>query len=91
MKKMSQPQLGIMIALWGVALVLSAIGAKEFGTWCLEVFPVFIGTAVLLYTNKKFPLPFYIMVWIFIHGLVLILGGHYTYAKVPMGFGYKMH
>lgn len=86
MKIMSQKLLLIMIALWGVILVISAIGAKELGTWALEVFPVVLGSAVLFYTNSKFPLPRYVMIWIFIHGLVLMLGGHYTYAKVPVGF-----
>lgn len=86
MKTMLQKQLGIMVSLWAVILVISAIGAKEMGTWVLEVLPVVIGSAVLLYTNNKFPLPRYIMIWIFIHGLVLMLGGHYTYAKVPLGF-----
>ena len=86
MKTMSQKQLGIMVALWAVVLVISGIGAKEMGTWFLEVFPVIAGSAVLFYTNKKFPLPRYVMIWIFIHGLVLMLGGHYTYAKVPLGF-----
>ncbi len=75
-----------MVAIWLVFLIISGIGAKEFDTWCLEVFPVVLASAILFYTNKKFPLPRFVMIWIFIHGLVLMLGGHYTYAKVPFGF-----
>lgn len=86
MKIMPQKHLMIMVAVWAVVLVVSGIGAHEMGTWVLEVLPVVIGSAILLYTNKKFPLPYYVMIWIFIHGLVLMLGGHYTYAKVPVGF-----
>lgn len=75
-----------MLALWGVALIISFIGCEDQLTWVMEVVPAVIAGMVLLYTNDRFPLPRYIMIWIFIHGLVLIMGGHYTYAKVPMGF-----
>ncbi|MBC7754036.1 MAG: hypothetical protein H7Z71_07345, partial [Moraxellaceae bacterium] len=74
MKIFTQKQLVIMVSIWLVFLIISGIGAEEFDTWCLEVFPVVLASAILFYTNKKFPLPRFVMIWIFIHGLVLMLG-----------------
>jgi putative membrane protein len=75
-----------MFCLWGLALAVSAIHPKEMSTWCMEVAPVIIAAPILWLTYGAFTLPRYIMIWIFIHGLILILGGHYTYAEVPLGF-----
>ncbi len=86
---MSQKQLIMMIFFWALGLIISSLGARDFVTWALEIFPVVIGSLVLLYSNRKFSLPFYVMIWIFIHGLVLMIGGHYTYAEVPFGFWLK--
>ncbi len=75
-----------MIAGWVFMLVLTGIAPKDRGTWWLEVFPVMLAIPLLLYTREKFPLPRYITFWIFLHGLVLMIGGRYTYAEVPAGF-----
>lgn len=72
--------------LWAIALVLSGVNPKDQLTWWLETFPVFIVAPVLVFTFRRFSLPRYVYGWIFIHGLVLILGAHYTYAEVPVGF-----
>jgi putative membrane protein len=69
-----------------VALIISAIGAAESGTWVLEVFPIFIGVPILIVTARRFPLTPLAYSLIFVHALILIVGGHYTYAKVPLGF-----
>lgn len=76
----------VLLALVAVALVWSGIGPYERGTWLLEVAPVLIGVPVLLATGGRFPLTPLLYRLIFLHALILILGGHYTYARVPLGF-----
>jgi putative membrane protein len=76
----------ILLALVAVALVVSGIEPHERGTWLLEVAPVLIGVPLLLATGRRFPLTPLVYRLIFLHALILILGGHYTYARVPLGF-----
>jgi putative membrane protein len=76
----------ILLAFVAVALVASGIGPYERGTWLLEVVPVLIGAPLLLATGRRFPLTPLTYRLIFVHALILILGGHYTYARVPLGF-----
>ncbi len=54
-------------------------------TWALENFPVWLGIIALLFTYKKFPLSKLCLSLLFFHALILMLGGYYTYAKVPLG------
>ncbi|MGI8965864.1 MAG: DUF2238 domain-containing protein, partial [Limisphaerales bacterium] len=54
-------------------------------TWALENFPVWIGLIVLLFTYKKFSLSKLCLSLLSIHALILMVGGYYTYAKVPLG------
>jgi putative membrane protein len=77
---------GALLALWILALIVSAIGAFDFFTWVLEVAPAIIGIAVLAATYRRFPFTNLVYSLILIHSLILMLGGHYTYAKVPLGF-----
>jgi putative membrane protein len=69
-----------------VALLVSGIGPHDRTTWWLEVFPVFLAAPVLVATRARFPLTRLAMWLIALHALILILGGHYTYAEVPLGF-----
>ena len=69
-----------------LALVVSGIDPYDRPTWFLEVSPVVIGLPVLLSTYRRFPLTSLLYVLISLHALVLILGGAYTYAHVPLGF-----
>src|SRR3569623_2636500 len=55
-------------------------------TWVLEVAPVFIGLPVLVATYRRFPLTPLLYRLLAAHALVLMEGGHYTYAQVPLGF-----
>jgi putative membrane protein len=55
-------------------------------TWVLETFPVMIAMPILLFTYKRFSLSDLTYTLIAIHAMILILGGHYSYAKVPLGF-----
>lgn len=68
------------------ALVVSGIKPYDRGTWLLEVAPVLIAAPILVATYRRFPLTSLLYVLIGVHALVLILGGAYTYARVPFGF-----
>ena len=80
--------MNIKITLWlltffGV-LLWSVIDPKDLSTWFLEVFPALIGFGVLVWTYKSFPLTSLLYVLILFHSIVLMVGGHYTYAEVPL-------
>lgn len=78
--------------LWLYALAMLALTALsgwrpyELGTWVMEVAPTFIALPILLATHHRFPLTRLLYVLVFVHAMVLALGGHYTYARVPLGF-----
>jgi putative membrane protein len=77
----------ITLLVVGVAcLAISAVGAAERGTWLLEVFPLLIVVPLLVATARRVPLTPLAYRLIFVHALILMLGAHYTYAKVPVGF-----
>ena len=69
-----------------VALAASGIGAKDRLTWFLEVVWVIAALPLLAFTARNFPLTRLLYVLIVLHMGVLMLGGHYTYAEVPLGF-----
>ena len=69
-----------------LALVVSGIAPYDRATWLLEVAPVLIAFPLLLWTYQRFALTRLLYVIIALHALVLILGGAYTYARVPPGF-----
>ena len=64
-------------------LIWSGINPKDQMTWLLEVLPVFIGGAVLVFTYHSFRLTPLLYFLILLHAIVLMIGGHYTYAEVP--------
>lgn len=68
------------------ALLVSAAVTHDHATWAMEVAPVVIAAPVMVATYRRFPLTGLLYGLIFIHALILILGGTYTYAKVPLGF-----
>lgn len=68
------------------ALVASGIGPYERLTWFLETVPVMIGLAAIVWTHRRFPLTPLLVRLLALHAFVLVLGGHYTYAQVPVGF-----
>jgi putative membrane protein len=67
-----------------VVLVWSGIGPKDYLTWVLEVSPAVIGLVVLALTWRAFRLTTLLYVLILMHCIVLMVGGHYTYAEVPL-------
>ncbi|MDD2320063.1 MAG: DUF2238 domain-containing protein [Geobacteraceae bacterium] len=77
----------ILLLLFGaVFLTLSGIGPYDLATWWMEVAPVLIIVPLLLATAKRFPLTPLAYRLIFLHALILMIGGHYTYARVPLGY-----
>lgn len=74
---------GLLLVL---ILLFSGFRPYDRATWLLEVIPVLIALPILVMTYRRFPLTTLLYVLIFIHALVLILGGSYTYARVPLGF-----
>jgi putative membrane protein len=76
----------VLLALGAVALVASGIGPHDRVTWMLEVAPAVIAAALLVATRRRFPLTPLAYRLLFAHALILMLGGHYTYARVPLGF-----
>jgi putative membrane protein len=75
-----------LLALVAVALVASGIRPYDRLTWVLEVLPVLIAAPLLLATYRRFPLTPLAYGLIALHALILVLGAHYTYARVPLGF-----
>jgi putative membrane protein len=67
-------------------LALSGVRPYDRATWLLEVFPVIIALPVMWATYRRFPLTTLLYACIFLHAVVLMLGGAYTYARVPLGF-----
>lgn len=75
-----------LLAIVFAALVVSGVGPADRATWLLEVLPVLIGAPLLIATRRSFPLSRLLLWLLAVHALILILGGHYTYARVPPGF-----
>jgi len=73
------------ITVFAIVLVWSGIGPKDTATWMLEVAPAIAGAAILLATRQRFPLTQLAYGLILVHCVILMVGGHYTYAEVPVG------
>ncbi len=65
-------------------LIWSAIDPKDYFTWFLEVLPALLGLLILALTYKRFPLTPLCSLLILLHCIILMVGGHYTYAEVPL-------
>jgi putative membrane protein len=80
-----RPGLGtVLLVLVLVAMGLSAIRPFDMPTWWLEVFPVLFGV-VLLVATRRFRWTTLAVVLMAVHAIILIVGGHWTYARVPVG------
>jgi putative membrane protein len=79
----SEPAALLLLAT--LLLVVSGIAPHDRPTWWLEVLPFLITAPILVLTAKRFPLTPLLYRLIFVHALVLFLGAHYTYARVPPG------
>ena len=82
---MSGRELRVLLVVGAAALLVSGIAPHDRLTWLLEVAPILIAVPVLVATARRFPLTPLAYRLIFLHALILMLGGHYTYAEVPLG------
>jgi len=83
---MTRREPAILLILAIALLALSRVGALEPGTWLLEIAPILIIAPILVFTARRFPLTPLVYRLLFLHAIILMVGGHYTYAKVPLGF-----
>src|SRR5262245_2145471 len=73
-----------LLAIAVAVLIWSVIGAYDLGTWAMEVFPALIGGAILIWIYPRFQFSTFVYVLITIHAIILMVGGHYTYARMPL-------
>jgi putative membrane protein len=78
-----KPRPLLWILVFSAVLVWSGIGPKHYPTWGLEVSPAVIGAILLAWTRRSFPLTPLVYFLILVHMVILMVGGHYTYAEVP--------
>ena len=76
--------------IWFVILLFpvlawSAVRPHDYFTWFLEVVPVFIGLPIAFAIQRRLPLSTLLLVLFWWHSVILIFGGHYTHAQVPLG------
>jgi putative membrane protein len=74
----------LWLGIFFACLLWSAINPKDYFTWFLEVVPALIGLVVMAWSYKSFPLTPLLYILILLHAIVLMVGGHYTYAEVPL-------
>jgi len=67
-----------------IVFIWSAIQPHDYFTWFLEVVPAIIGAVVLLATYRSFKFTIFVYFLIGVHAIILMIGGHYTYAEVPL-------
>ncbi|TKB48665.1 DUF2238 domain-containing protein [Ferrimonas sediminicola] len=72
------------VATFSLVLFWSAIDPKDGFTWFLEVLPALLGALILLATLKRWPLTPLAYQLVLLHSVILMVGGHYTYAEVPL-------
>lgn len=77
-------QTWLWLIIFTLVLAWSAINPHDNFTWFLEVVPALIGFIAIIFTRNRFPLTPLLYVLILIHMIILMVGGHYTYAEVPL-------
>jgi len=88
MKESTRP-FWIMVAVAALAVLASGVGPKDRATWWMEVAPILIAVPIVFATRHRFPLSPLLLGLVSVHACVLALGGHYTYAEVPLGFWFR--
>jgi putative membrane protein len=84
MKQLNEP---LILLLTGTLLIaLTALHPHDYPTWWMEVAPIFIAVPILVVTYKNYPLTPLLYRLLFLHAVILMVGGHYTYAEVPLGY-----
>src|SRR5437867_10408883 len=83
---MTNRYLRVLVVIIGAALIVSGIAPYDRTTWWLEIFPILIGAPLLMATARRFPLTTLTYTLLALHAIILMVGGHYSYARVPLGF-----
>lgn len=86
---MSRRPSGSELALLGLVLLVflwSGVAPHDRFTWILEVFPVMLGVPALVYVYPRFRFTPLVYTLLAVHAIILMVGGKYTYAEVPLGF-----
>ena len=76
----------ILLGIFAAVFVWSLVRPHDYFTWILEVFPAIIGLLLIVATRRRFPLTPLLLTLLTLHAIILMVGGHYTYAEVPLGF-----
>jgi putative membrane protein len=76
----------VLLAIFTAVFVWSLIRPHDYFTWILEVFPAIIGLLLIVAIRRRFPLTPLLLTLLTLHAVILMIGGHYTYAEVPLGF-----
>lgn len=85
-RNMQTRNLALALSALFVLLIVSGWQPYDRLTWLMEVLPVILLLPILIYSYSRFPLTNLLYAGIFVHACVLMLGGAYTYARVPFGF-----
>ncbi|MBT0571704.1 DUF2238 domain-containing protein [Curvibacter sp. CHRR-16] len=80
------PFLLAALVVLAALLVWSGVRPYDQATWFMEVCPIFIAVPLMWVTYKRFPLTTLLYALIFVHAVILLVGGAYSYARVPLGF-----
>lgn len=75
---------GGLLLIFFLIFIWSMINPKDLFTWFLEVLPAVIGVTIIVLTYSKFKFTTFVYSLILIHTIILMIGGHYTYAEVPL-------
>jgi len=73
------------LVLLAPVVIWSWIGPHDRFTWWLESAPAVVGVPLIVALRRKFPLSSLLLVLLWLHCVLLVVGGHYTYAQVPLG------
>jgi len=84
MHREQKPALVLLLCGFAIVLAWSAIHPHDYFTWGLEIFPAILALAALVFTYSRFPFTTFVYTLIFLHACILFVGGHYTYAEVPL-------
>jgi putative membrane protein len=79
-----KPALVLLLSAFAIVLAWSAIHPHDYFTWGLEIFPAILALAALVITYNRFPFTTFVYTLILLHACILFVGGHYTYAEVPL-------
>ncbi|KZL90636.1 DUF2238 domain-containing protein [Clostridium magnum] len=75
---------GTLLIIFFAVFIWSMLNPKDLFTWFLEVLPAIIGFVIIVSTYGRFKFTTFVYVFILIHTIILMIGGHYTYAEMPL-------